>query len=74
MIISDGYTIEYHQKANRLEIILPQTVRTISNTVGMVTNRRIAITPEEEAAILAVVKAIFERDEYDGLNRQTGGD
>lgn len=63
MIISDGYTIEYHPKTNRIEITLPQTVRTISNTTGIVSNRRTHITEAEEAIILAAVKAIYERRE-----------
>lgn len=61
MIVSDGYSIEYYPKKNRIEIVLPQTMQTISSTVAMVTNRRTHITPEEEMIILSVVKAIFER-------------
>lgn len=63
MIVSDGYTIEFYPKANRIEICLPQTITTISNTVSMVSNRRTNITDGELSAILAVVRALFEGKE-----------
>ena len=61
MIISDGYSIEYYAQSNRIEIILPQTMRTLTNTVSMVTNRRTDITSDELSAILVVVKGMLER-------------
>lgn len=61
MIIIDGYSIEYYANSNRIEIILPQTMRTLTNTVSMVTNRRTDITSDELSAILVVVKAMLER-------------
>ena len=63
MIISDGYTIEFYPKANRIEICLPQTMTTISNTVRMVSNRRINLTDGELSAILAVVRTILDGKE-----------
>ena len=63
MIISDGYTIEFYPKANRIEICLPQTMTTISNTVSMVSNRRINLTDGELSAILAVVRTILDGKE-----------
>lgn len=60
MIVSDGYSIEYIPKRNQIVIGLPQTMTTISSTVAMISNRRTYITETEEAAILAVVKAIME--------------
>ena len=61
MIVSDGYTIEYYPKSNRIEIVMPQTVTTITNTVAMISNRRTDITELELTAILVVVKAMLER-------------
>ena len=61
MIVSDGYTIEYYPKSNRIEIVMPQTVTTITNTVAMISNRRMDITELELTAILVVVKAMLER-------------
>ena len=63
MIISDGYTIEFYPKVNRIEICLPQTMTTVSNTVSMVSNRRINLTDGELSAILAVVRTILDGKE-----------
>ena len=38
MIASDGYSVEYIPKNNQIVITLPQTFKTINNTVQMVTN------------------------------------
>lgn len=61
MIVSDGYSIEYYPKRNTIEIVLPQTLKTITNTVQMVTNRRTDITELELTAILVVVMTMLER-------------
>lgn len=63
MIISDGYSIEYYANSNRIEIIMPQTLRSLTNTVSMVSNRRTDITSDELGAILTVVRAMLERGE-----------
>lgn len=61
MIISEGYSIEYSPNSNKIEIVLPQTWETLTNTTAMVVNRRIDINETELAAILTTVKAVFER-------------
>lgn len=61
MIISDGYSIEYYVNSNRIEIIMPQTLKSLTNTVSMVSNRRTNITNDELGAILSVVRAMLER-------------
>lgn len=61
MIVSDGYSIEYYPNSNRIEIILPQTMTTLTNTTAMVSNRRTDITELELTAILVAVKAMLER-------------
>lgn len=61
MICSDGYCLTYFPQRNTIEIVMPQTMTTITNTVSMVSNRKTVLTEEEEAAILSVVKAIVER-------------
>ena len=61
MIISDGYSIEYYANSNRIEIILPQTLKSLTNTVSMVSNRRTDISSDELGAILVVVKVLLER-------------
>ena len=61
MICSDGYSLTYFPKRNIIEIVMPQTMTTLTNTIAMVSNRKTVLTVEEEAAILSVVKAIVER-------------
>ena len=61
MIYSDGYSLTYFPKRNTIEIVLPQTMTTLTNTVAMVSNRKTVLTVEEETVILSVVKAIVER-------------
>lgn len=61
MICIDGYSLIYYPKRNTIEIVMPQTVTTLTNTVSMVSNRKTVLTESEEVAILSVVKAIVER-------------
>lgn len=61
MICSDGYSLTYFPKRNTIEIVLPQTMTTLTNTVAMVSNRKTVLTVEEETVILSVVKSIVER-------------
>ena len=59
MIISDGYTLEYYKGRNQIVIGLPQTMQTATNTVSMVTNRKVDLTAEDQMIILAVVKYVM---------------
>ena len=61
MIYSDGYSLTYFPSRNTIEIVMPQTITTFTNTVSMISNRKTVLTEEEEAVILSVVKAIVER-------------
>lgn len=61
MIYSDGYSLTYFPQRNTIEIVMPQTMTTLTNTAAMVSNRKTVLTEEEEAVILSVVKAIVER-------------
>ena len=61
MIYSDGYSLSYFPNRNTIEIVMPQTMTTLTSTVAMVSNRKTVLTEAEEIAILSVVKAIVER-------------
>lgn len=63
MIISDGYSLVYDKGRNKIVICLPQTEETATNTISMVTNRKVDITDEEQMTILAVVKYVMEAKE-----------
>ena len=56
----DNYTIIQHSAENKIVIILPQTVETITNTVTPIVSRRHSLTQNEEAVLLAIVKSLFE--------------
>ena len=62
MTVLDGYTIIQYPSKNVVEIVLPQTVTSITNTVSPVVSRRYKITDAEEAALLVAVKAMFENN------------
>ena len=66
MIYSDGYFLTYFPKRNTIEIVMPQTMTTLTNTVAMVSNRKTVLTEEEEAVILSAVKTIVERRTDEG--------
>ena len=61
MIYSDGYSLTYFPKRNTIEIVMPQTMTTLTNTMAMISNRKTVLTEAEETVILSVVKAIVER-------------
>lgn len=61
MIYSDGYSLTYYPKRNKIEIVLPQTMTTLTNTASMVSNRKTVLTMAEEEIIISVVKEIMER-------------
>ena len=61
MIYSDGYSLTYFSKRNTIEIVMPQTMTTLTNTATMVSNRKTVLTEAEEIAIISIVKAIVER-------------
>lgn len=60
MIYSDGYSLTYFPKRNAIEIVMPQTLATITNTVSIVSNRKTVLTEADEVAIISVIKAIME--------------
>lgn len=61
MIVGDGYSLIYDKYKNQITIRLPQTMQTLRNTIDAVTDRKTDINDSEQALILNVVKAVFER-------------
>ena len=61
MIVCDGYCLYYDKDKNRIVILLPQTMQTLTNTMDAVTDRKIDINESEQSLILNVVKAVFKR-------------
>ena len=63
MTVIEDYAIIQYLRENKILIILPQTDRTITNTVQKVVNRRIGLTSDEEAALLISVKTMLEAND-----------
>ena len=64
---SDGYSIRQEINNNQIIISLPQTIRTLNNTVESVSyERRLALTETEEASLLMMVKTMLEKEVEDG--------
>ena len=61
MIVGDGYYLNFDKDKNRIVILLPQTMQTLTNTMDTVTDRKTDINESEQSLILNVVKAVFER-------------
>ena len=65
MIVIDGYTLIQYPNENRIVITLPQTLNTMIDTATPVANRRKVITGGEEAALLEIIKHIYEYEPKD---------
>ena len=59
MIVSNGYAIEQYVNDNKIVITLPQTLKTIKNTVTPVSGRKVKLTEEELGGLLLTVVALF---------------
>lgn len=55
----DGYSIIYNKQSNNIQIGLPQTVQTATNTITKIADRKTDISDEQLAIILYFVKTIF---------------
>lgn len=60
MIVSDGYTIQEYSKQNKIVITLPQTIKTCTNTVGEIEDRKDSLSDIEQTIILNIVKSIYK--------------
>ena len=60
MIVIDGYAIEQYPKRNEIVISLPQTIKTCTNTVGVIADRKDSLSDVEQTIILTIVKSIYQ--------------
>ena len=63
IVTEDGYGIEFYPQRNKIEIILPQTLNTITRTDLAISNRKEAMTSEEMLEVLALVMMIIKGEE-----------
>ena len=59
MLTNNGYSLVYYKNRNQIVIGLPQTEKTLSNTLDSVVDRRIDVEDEELAILLTTTQAIF---------------
>lgn len=59
LITDDDYSLVYYKEMNQIVIGLPQTMRTLNRTTIKVSNRKVDLTPSEEAYILNTVRVVF---------------
>lgn len=63
MVTCKGYSIYQDVKNNKIVITLPQTNRTLVSTTSEPVNRRLQVSPGEEAILLAVVMEMFKLED-----------
>lgn len=59
MLTSNGYFIIYYKKRNQIVIGLPQTSKTLTNTLEPVVDRRVDVEEKELAILLSAAQVIF---------------
>lgn len=59
MIVCGGYSLTYDKSNNKITITLPQTFRTVVNTISPVEDRRVDVNDSELAALLSLAMRIF---------------
>lgn len=65
MIVDGWYSIRQEIQQNRIVITLPQTGKTLVTTAQPISYRRTALSEEEEAVILGIVKRMYEQEAKD---------
>lgn len=63
MLISNDYALTYYPKRNQIVITLPQTNRTLTNTVSPVVDRRTDVKETDLMCLLQVAQVIFSKGE-----------
>lgn len=56
---NDGYSLIYYKNRNQIVISLPQTLKTLTNTLEPVVDRRVDVEEKELAILLNVTQTIF---------------
>ena len=59
MIVSDGYSLSYERKKNRIVILLPQTAETMMDTMSLPVKREDR-SEEELLILLLITRQLFE--------------
>ena len=70
VIVSDGYSLVYDKKRNKVTIALPQTFTTATSTAGELVEREVELSDNALSWILGMVKILsggieIKGDEHD---------
>lgn len=60
MLISEEYALSYNPNENKITILLPQTVKTATNTVSPICDRRTDIEETDLMCLLTMTRIIFK--------------
>lgn len=61
MIISDGYSLMYDEKHNRIVIRIPPTMETATDTVTPIADRRTDVLETDLIVLLNIAQLIFHK-------------
>lgn len=61
MIVSDGYTLMYDEKHNRIVINIPPTMTTATDTVTPIADRRTDVSETDLIVLLNIAQLIFHK-------------
>ena len=59
MLTSNGYTLTYYKGRNQIVLGLPQTGKTLTNTLEPVVDRKVDVEDKDLAILLTATQAIF---------------
>lgn len=59
MIVSNGYSLRYDEKYNRIVIIIPPTMETATDTVTPIADRRTDVLETDLTVLLNIAQLIF---------------
>ena len=60
MMISEDYALSYNPNENTITILLPQTLKTATNTVSPIVSRRTDIEETDLMCLLTMTRIIFK--------------
>lgn len=69
MIVSDGYSLSYERKKNRIVILLPQTAETMMDTMSLPVKRQDR-SEEELLILLLITRQLFEVNDLEDWTPQ----
>lgn len=61
MIVSDGYSLMYDEKHNRITINIPPTIETATDTATPIADRRTDVSETDLIVLLNIAQLIFHK-------------